>query len=356
GYKVRWWHNGKRKEAYRKSYEDALALQCDLKERLFFGSCESFRKTHLSDGELKDAEAAALALGGRLSLLEAAQIALNHKPPNSQTIRLETAVEGYFKHLEEACLRAETVKKYKQTANRLLLFCGGSYSTASLSSEKVKAFMSQFTHPLNFNARRRELSRFLGYLRRHQQMHNDPLKDLPNKRIDAKEPKVLNPEQVAQLLSVAASTLPRKALPALALQLFAAVRPQEMRRLSLSGEASNLINLETGYFTLPASIAKGRALRKIQIRPALRAYLEAHGCVPELSDYQIKKLKNSISFHIPPDGLRHTAITGIFHDLRNFAETALETGNSEIIIRKHYLGNWTPMQAKEFWSLRPIPP
>ena len=138
GYKVRWWHNGKRKEAYRKSYEDALALQCDLKERLFFGSCESFRKTHLSDGELKDAEAAALALGGRLSLLEAAQIALNHKPPNSQKIPLETAVEAYFKHLEEACLQAETLQNTSKPRTSLLLFCGGSYQPPRLAQKKSK--------------------------------------------------------------------------------------------------------------------------------------------------------------------------------------------------------------------------
>jgi hypothetical protein len=41
-------------------------------------------------------------------------------------------------------------------------------------------------------------------------------------------------------------------------------------------------------------------------------------------------------------------------DLRNFADTALETGNSEQVIRKHYLGNWTEEQSKDFWSIRPI--
>ena len=35
GYKIRWWIDGKRKEAYHKSYEDALALKCDMIEKVF---------------------------------------------------------------------------------------------------------------------------------------------------------------------------------------------------------------------------------------------------------------------------------------------------------------------------------
>ena len=58
GYKIRWWQNGKRKEAYRKSYEDAVAFRCDITEKVLFGSPKAFKMTHLSDSQLVDAEAA----------------------------------------------------------------------------------------------------------------------------------------------------------------------------------------------------------------------------------------------------------------------------------------------------------
>ena len=52
GYKIRWWQNGKRKEAYRKSYEDAVAFRRDITEKVLFGSPKAFKKTHLSDSQL----------------------------------------------------------------------------------------------------------------------------------------------------------------------------------------------------------------------------------------------------------------------------------------------------------------
>ena len=331
----------------------ALALQCEITERLYFGGSESFRRTYLSDAELKDAEAAATALRGLLSLHEAAQIALERLPEDPGEISLVAVMEAYFEHLELACLRKETFTKYKQTANRLLRFCGKKATVSNLSRETIKAFMSQFSHPVNFNARRRELRRFLNYLRKQQYMHNDPLEELPSKRIEASEPKILGPEQVAQLLSTAAAMLPNKCISALALQLFAAIRPQEMQRLSKAEAAQNLINLETGYITIPPYISKNRAIRKIRIRSALRSFLISYGTEAALTRYQISKLKQALPFQITHDALRHTGITAIYMELRNFAETAVETGNTEIIIRRHYLGNWTKQQTNAFWQIRP---
>ena len=114
------------------------------------------------------------------------------------------------------------------------------------------------------------------------------------------------------------------------------------------------MNLEAGYLTIPSRVAKARGLRKVKIRPAQRAFLKAYPNRIGLKEYHYKKIKSKISFSIPHDALRHTGITGIYMDLRNFADTALETGNSEQVIRKHYLGNWTEEQSKDFWSIRPM--
>ena len=51
GYKIRWWRNGKRKEAYRKSYKDAVAIECNITEKVLFGGQKTFKKTHLSDSQ-----------------------------------------------------------------------------------------------------------------------------------------------------------------------------------------------------------------------------------------------------------------------------------------------------------------
>ena len=56
GYEIRWWIDGKRKEAYRKSYEDALAFKCDITEKVLFGCQKIVKKTHMSDSELTNEE------------------------------------------------------------------------------------------------------------------------------------------------------------------------------------------------------------------------------------------------------------------------------------------------------------
>ncbi len=76
GYKIRWTEDGKPKEAFRKEYKDATALQASVRERLIGDSKEEYRKTHLSDSQLKDAEPALLKLNGRLSLRESPRLAL----------------------------------------------------------------------------------------------------------------------------------------------------------------------------------------------------------------------------------------------------------------------------------------
>jgi len=83
------------------------------------------------------------------------------------------------------------------------------------------------------------------------------------------------------------------------------------------------------------------------------AFLERYPFPPIGIRYQKDKLFSTLKFKIPPDGLRHTGITAIYHDHKNFGDTALEAGNSEWVIRKHYLNLWTQEQADKFWSIRP---
>jgi hypothetical protein len=354
GFKIRWTEEGNAKELFRKDYKDALALQAEVREKLIGDSEERYLKTHLSDSQLKDAEAALLELNGRLSLREASRLALEHWVDKTDGISIEEARWRFLEVLESENLRPETVTKYKQTATRLMENFKGKITT-DLSFEAVKVFMKQFKNPANFNGRRRELNRFLNFIVEQGWLPSNPLKGIKSKRIDPKQPEIISPEETAELFEVAKQILPLGAVPYLALSVFAAIRPQEMKRLAESPKLKKLINLETGYISIPADIAKGRRIRNIKIRPALRAFLEAYPEKPILSDTSMKRLKRNLSFKIPHDGLRHTGITGIYMYHRNFGDTALETGNSEQIIRDHYLGFWTDAQAKKFWLTKVSP-
>jgi hypothetical protein len=56
--------------------------------------------------------------------------------------------------------------------------------------------------------------------------------------------------------------------------------------------------------------------------------------------------------------LRHTFITMFVAKFRSLGEAALQAGNSESIIRKHYLDLKSKEEAEQFWSIlpkRPLP-
>ena len=51
--------------------------------------------------------------------------------------------------------------------------------------------------------------------------------------------------------------------------------------------------------------------------------------------------------------MRHTFISMFVAKFRSMGEAALQAGNSESIIRKHYLDLKSKEEAEEFWSILP---
>ena len=58
-------------------------------------------------------------------------------------------------------------------------------------------------------------------------------------------------------------------------------------------------------------------------------------------------------FELTHDVLRHTFISMFVAKFRSMGEAALQAGNSESIIRKHYLDLKTPAEAEQFFGILP---
>ena len=71
------------------------------------------------------------------------------------------------------------------------------------------------------------------------------------------------------------------------------------------------------------------------------------------------RLKFRKQFDLSHDVLRHTFISMFVGKFRSLGDAALQAGNSESIIRKHYLDLKTAAEADEFFGivpqLRPVP-
>ena len=66
-----------------------------------------------------------------------------------------------------------------------------------------------------------------------------------------------------------------------------------------------------------------------------------------------RRAKFRDKFRLTHDVLRHTFISMFVAKFRSLGEAALQAGNSESIIRKHYLDLKTTQEAEEFFGILP---
>lgn len=72
---------------------------------------------------------------------------------------------------------------------------------------------------------------------------------------------------------------------------------------------------------------------------------------PTSTDRELKTIRKTLK--LSHDVLRHTFFSAHVMAFGSFAETAIESGNSEQIIRTHYFNAIAKIQAKAFWRIEP---
>jgi integrase len=145
------------------------------------------------------------------------------------------------------------------------------------------------------------------------------------------------------------------AVPYFALCLFAGIRP-----CLRTGEILRLqpahVQLEAGLIRIAAEVSKVREPRNITVQPNLAAWLRAYPLkkfpiVP--ANLQHIREKVAQKFPLSHDVMRHTFISLFVAKFRSLGEAALQAGNSESIIRRHYLDLKGPEEAGQFFGIRP---
>ena len=138
-----------------------------------------------------------------------------------------------------------------------------------------------------------------------------------------------------------------------ALAYFAGIRPDgEMRKLaSREGE---LINLKTRTIHIPADVSKTKESRQVDICESLAAWLDAlsdRPIVPKNFDRIMKEARKN--FELSHDETRHSFISYHVALHRSVGDAALQAGNSEAIVKKHYLNLRPKEEGAEFFSILP---
>ena len=363
-FRVTGWLDGKRIRKNFPTRADAVAERQTLDiQRVQSETGVRTAATHLTDEQLHEAEAAFRRLADApKSLSFYLDYALaNYRAPERE-ITVAAAVETYL------------ATKKKEHANGMLSECQlkdirvrldclvESFPRASLSqlSRETLAAHCQRGNPKpkTFNNRRGILFTFFKFAFCQDWVAANPLEKVPHLRIAHRRgsAKTLTAEQCAKLMRHVEQIDGGSLVPFFALALFAGIRPC-VRTGEILKLKPNDIRLDTGVILIEPEVSKVRMKRNVTIHPNLAAWLRAYPLdrfpiIP--ANLQHTRAAVAKAFDLSHDVMRHTFISMHVAKFRSMGEAALQAGNSESIIRKHYLDLKTSAEADRFFQIKPV--
>lgn len=146
-------------------------------------------------------------------------------------------------------------------------------------------------------------------------------------------------------------------VPYAALGFYAGVRPAELTRLRFE----EAIRWNFGDIEIRADQAKTgfRRLTKMQANLAawLAPYRESVGVIAPANAYKkLSAFAKANGFTWTPDVMRHSFISYAVASVQQIGQVALWAGNSEAIIKRHYLERVTQKEGKAFFAITPKMP
>lgn len=141
-----------------------------------------------------------------------------------------------------------------------------------------------------------------------------------------------------------------------ALALFAGLRTGEdgeLHKLAKHPDKAKLIDLKNDVIHVQPEISKTGHYRQVKIRPNLRRWLLDYpaAILPVNHSRLVKAVR--AKFQLSHDVLRHTFFSMYIAAFNSIGRAALEGGNTEGIIRRHYLNLSNMDEGKRFWEIEP---
>lgn len=213
-----------------------------------------------------------------------------------------------------------------------------------------------------------KFSQFFEFARMKKWIVSNPC-DLVEQDGGDRETKILTVEEAEALLKAAKeSSYADNVIPFVAVSLFAGLRPGEAEQLKWEN-----IDFETSELDVLAATSKTGKLRHVRMQPTLVAWLRPYAdrrgtivgdawrdkweSVRRICGYKIGVApeggwpKEAKSW--PEDVLRHTFASYWLPIHKSKSELAMQMGNSEAVVDKHYRRTIRESVAAKFWALRP---
>jgi hypothetical protein len=185
---------------------------------------------------------------------------------------------------------------------------------------------------------------------------SNPATSISKKKLGRGVPEILTVAQCRDLMNYVAEFEGGALARYFALAIFAGLRTGpggELVKLARHANRSKLIDLANGVIRIPPEIAKTHQFRTTEIRPVLHTWLTRFDgeILPPNSDRRIKHIR--AKFFLGHDVLRHTFFSYLVGTDGSVEKAALQGGNTEKVLRRHYLNMVTATEAAEFWQILP---
>ena len=209
-----------------------------------------------------------------------------------------------------------------------------------------------------WNNARADLHTFLAWCADKQRRWcaENPASAVPKFKLGRGVPQVLTLAQTRELLDYAAGYEGGAMAKYFALALFAGLRTGpdgELLKLAHHAERAKFIDLARGVIHIQPEVSKTHQYRQTTIRPALHQWLTRfEGDIwPANADRMVKHIR--ARFALAHDVLRHSFFSYLVGAEGSVERAALEGGNTESILRRHYLNLATRNEAADFWQILP---
>jgi site-specific recombinase XerD len=366
------WRHGSRYRKQFKSRDEAIGEKNALEvEAANVGGEFRARNTRLSAAQLAECEAAIGRLGPKsLSLAVEWFLTTYREPVTSMALELAIAA---FLAAKAPHVRPLALRDYRVTLTAFLA-AFPARNVHALTTADVQAFLAnRGVGKKRLNNLRGDLNAFFVFCQAapREWTRENPVKAIPKFRLARGIPEIISADTAANLMAYVegyagperSKQLPGFLVPYFALTLFAGLRPSvpdgEACKLGMLPDPSRYVDQAMGVIRITPDVAKTNSVRSVTIQPNLAEWLMRY----PLSKYPVvprnaKPLVTEVrkKFGLGDDILRHTFISMHVAKFKSLGSAALEAGNSEAMIRKHYLNMVSEADAAKFWAIKPDAP
>jgi hypothetical protein len=377
-YIVRGWREGgkwQRKQFSDRAKAEAFAdsVNINLKNA---GRERRLVLTALDEDRVHQAEKAFRTLGDAYSLDDAVEFFLKYNRPPDFTISILDGLKIYLDGKEAEGVRTPTTKKTKMILKSFAKHAGNPL-VHTVTEQSITGYLKSLrsldgvttAKKKTWNNHRNELASFFQWAGKKDLATNRPwtfsnptehIGAHSAKRVAEQRPDIAttSPEKTREIFTFLMNYKEGRLVKWFALAYFAGIRPStdQGELAKLSEREGELINRATGRIMIPADASKTKDSRPVVISANLAAWLEAYEGSPIMpanlkNDYRTIRKK----FGLQNDEPRHSFISYHVAMHRSIGDTALQAGNSERMIKKHYLDHHSQSDGNLFFSIVPGP-